>query len=113
MADRLVNAPLEFRFTIPTPPDGRAVTVEEYEQAILERLEKDSSSRKQSLWDLSVLYGATGRQEQSLESLKKLAVLTDGPGERARCYLAMGQQRERVEDFEGAVGYYKAAFEIE
>jgi tetratricopeptide (TPR) repeat protein len=105
--------PLEFRFTIPTPPDGVAVTLEEYERAVLERLEKDSSSRKQGLWDLSVIYSATDRQEQSLECLKKLAVLTDGSEERARCYLAMGAQRERVQDFEGAVAYYNAAFELE
>ena len=113
MADRPMNTPLEFRFTVPILPDGRAVTIEEYEQAVLERLEKDSSSRKQSLWDLSVIYSATGRQEQSLECLKKLAVLADGPEERARCYLAMGARREKVEDFEGAVSYYRAAFGME
>jgi tetratricopeptide (TPR) repeat protein len=108
-----MSEPLEFRFTIPAPPDGIAVTVEEYEMAVLERLEKDSSSRKQGLWDLSVIYSATGRQEQCLECLKKLAVLTEGSEERAHCYLAMGAQRERVRDFEGAVAYYTAAFELE
>jgi len=108
-----VDKPRQFRFTVPTLPDGRAVTAEEYEREVLKRLEEDSASRKQSLWDLSVLYGSTGRQEQSLECLKKLALLTDGPEERARCYLAIGAQRERVDDFEGAVSYYRAAFEME
>jgi tetratricopeptide (TPR) repeat protein len=108
-----VNVPLQFRFTVPIPPNGLAVTVEECERLILERLEKDSSSRKQSLWDLSVIYSVTDRQERSLECLKRLAVLTEGPEERARCYLAMGAQREQVGDFEGAVGYYRAAFETE
>jgi tetratricopeptide (TPR) repeat protein len=108
-----VDNPLQFKFTVPLLPDGRAVTAEEYEREILERLEKDSASRKQSLWDLSVLYGSTGRQEKCLECLKKLALLTDGPEERAQCYLAIGAQRERVDDFEGAVSYYRAAFGME
>ena len=113
MAELIVDKPLQFNFTVPTPPDGRAVTLEEYEREVLQRLEEGSSSRRQSLWELSVLYGATGRQEQSLECLKKLAVLTGGPEERARCYLAIGAQRERVQDFEGAVSYYKAAYGLE
>ena len=108
-----MGEPLQFRFTIPKPPDGPILTVEEYEQAVLDRLERDSSSRKQSLWDLSVIYSVTGRKEQSLDCLRKLAVLADGREERARCYLVMGGQREQVSDFEGAVDFYSAAFEVE
>ena len=108
-----MGTPLEFRFWIPKPPDGQVVTPEEAERIVLERLEMDSSSRKQSLWDLSAIYSATGRKEESLECLRKLAVLADGPEERARCHLVMGAQREQVGDFEGAVDYYSAAFELE
>jgi len=107
-----MNEPLEFRFTVPPLPDGQAVTAEEFEEIALKRLESDSSSRKQTLWDLSVIYSATRREEQSLECLRKLAVLTEDLDQRAQCYLAMGAQRERARDFEGAVTYYGAAFEM-
>lgn len=107
-----MSTPLQFKFTIAKPPEGPILTVEEYERAILERLEKDSSSRKQSLRDLAVLYSGTGRKEEALDCLRKLAVLADGPEERARCYLVMGGEREQVRDFEGAVDFYSAAFEL-
>ncbi len=87
--------------------------VDEVEREILERLENDSSSRKQALWELAFLYSHTGRHEKSLECMNKLAVLTDGSEERASCYLAMGGFREHANDFEGAVGYYSAAFGME
>jgi tetratricopeptide (TPR) repeat protein len=108
-----MSEPLGFKFSVPDLPEGRAVTWEELEREVLERLENDSSARKQSLWDLAVIYSMTGRQDQSLECLNKVAVLTDGPEEQARCYLMMGQLREQVNDYEGAVVYYGAAFGME
>lgn len=105
---------LEFRYSRPTLPDGFvALTAEELEREILARLESGSSSRKQALWDLAVLYSMTNRREESLESFNKLAVLADGPEERARCHLSMGRLREMAGDFEGAVSFYSAAFGME
>jgi len=113
MSDPSQKTPLEFRVPIPKLPEGQAVTLEECERIVLERLEKDPTSRKQSLWDLAMIYSAAGRKEQSLECMRKLAVLAEGPEERARCYLALGGKREQANDFEGAVSYYMAAFEME
>src|SRR5262245_8939295 len=108
MADRKTR--LDFAFTVPPLPDGEALTVDELERTILKELEDGSSSKKQALWNLAVLYSKTNRHGQAVECMSKISVIADDLEEEASCYLAMGQLREQVQDYEAATTYYRAAF---
>ena len=108
MAD--LKTRLDFAFTVPQLPDGKALTVDELERTILKELEDGSSSEKQALWNLAVLYNKTNRHGQAVECMSKFSAIADDPEEEASCYLAMGQLREQVQDYAAALIYYRAAF---
>jgi tetratricopeptide (TPR) repeat protein len=110
MPDR--KAPLEFRFTVDTLPDGQAVTAEEMERLILADIEDSGGTSKQALWNLATLYSRTSRHDDALDCIRKLTAMAEDSEERASCVLAMGQLQEQQDDFESAVRYYRSAFDL-
>jgi len=110
MADQK-RSQFEFSFTIPRRPDG-AVDAADAERMLLADLEQGGSTRKRALWSLAVLYDRTKRHDEALDCMRTLAAIADGPEEQAASFLAMGQLHERIQDYEGAASYYRAALEM-
>lgn len=97
-------------FTVSELPDGQAVTSEEMERALLAELEEDRSPQAQTLWNLAILYSRTDRHDRAIECMNRVSTMADGSEEEASCYLAMGQLREQIGDYENAARYYRGAF---
>jgi len=104
------NGEICFRYTVPRLPTGRAVTLEEIERILLERMESGEGEKENTLWDLTVVYSRTGRHEKAIECLEQLLHdCDDDPERRAHCYLALGQTMEQTRDYAAACQYYRRA----
>jgi tetratricopeptide (TPR) repeat protein len=104
---------LSFQFSVCSIPQGEAITREEAEARMRAQLDQRGGQCADTLWSLAVLYSQTGRLADSRKCLDRLLVLARDLEERAHCILAMGQLMEKLRDYEGAVKYYRQAFEME
>jgi len=108
MKDKLL-----FQFSVGKVPQGEAITSEEAEARLLARLDQRGGQCSDTLWSLAVLYSRTDRLADTRNCLDRLLALAQDLEERAHCILAMGQLMEKYRDYEGAVKYYRQAFEME
>ncbi|MEI7672355.1 MAG: tetratricopeptide repeat protein [Deltaproteobacteria bacterium] len=104
---------LSFQFSVSKVPPGEAITSAEAEERMLARLDQRGGECTETLWSLAVLYSRTGRLADTRKCLDRLLGLAQDLEERAHCILAMGQLMEKHRDYEGAVKYYRQAFEME
>jgi len=104
---------MEFRFRTPEFFKGEAITPEEAEHRLLKDLEDPNRNSRQTLWNLSILYGSTNRLPQAIQCVERLLEDAAGPEEKAGCLLALGQYMEKANDFPAAVGFYRAAYSLE
>lgn len=106
---------LDFRFSLPNPPNGPLVelSVEEAEKVLLKKLEAERQEPNNALWALARFYQQTKKGNRALECLRKVLERTEGVEAKAATILAMGQTMETVGDFGGAVRFYKEAMCLE
>jgi len=106
---------LDFRFSIPRPPEGPLVemSAEEMEKTLLKRLEEEKADPTEALWQLARFYQQSKQPEKGLACLRQVSARMPDVEAKARCILAMGQTMEAVQDFQAAVRYYKEAMAME
>jgi tetratricopeptide (TPR) repeat protein len=106
---------LDFRFSIPRPPDGPLVelSAEEMEKTLLKRLDDEQSQPAGVLWQLARFYQQSKQIEKSLACLRQLLAKTPGAEGKAHFVLAMGQLMESAQDYAAAIRYYKEALALE
>lgn len=103
-----------FRFLVPDPkPDWRRITDAEAEHILLEKVKKQEVDLREALFDLTRFYVECRRFDESMEILNRVEALSDGPEEKALCYLKMGAVAERIHDFSLAAAYYLRAYHLE
>src|SRR5262245_49872838 len=102
---------LEFRFSIPRPPEGPLVemSAEEIERTLLKRLEEEKSEPTKALWQLARIYQQCKQPEKGLTCLQQALVHMPDVETKARCVLGMGQMMEAVQDYAAAVRYHREA----
>lgn len=110
-----MNERLDFRFSIPKPPDGAVVELsnEEAEKMLLRKLAESKAEPTGALWNLAQFYKLSKQHEKALQRLRELMALLPDPEDKAECVLTMGQAMEQVGDYPAAVRYYKEALALE
>jgi tetratricopeptide (TPR) repeat protein len=95
-------------------PDGRVIAVEDAESffAHLAETEKNPEELKRLLWGLARECDESAKYDGAVAYLEKILTLEEGPDDRARCFLVMGQVFERKMDFPAAVAAYSRAFTL-
>ena len=88
------------------------ITAERLETAWLRELAASNGTSKQALWGLARLYGETGRRDDALACVERLARLSTRPDEVASCHLAQGQLSEQAYDYKSAVRHYRAGLAL-
>jgi tetratricopeptide (TPR) repeat protein len=106
---------LDFRFSIPKPPDGPVIELSaaEAERFLLQRLAESQADPTPALWQLAQFYKINKQHEKALEYLRRLLRRLPDPESKAECVFTMGQAMEQVGDYVAAVRYYKEAFALE
>jgi len=105
-----------FRFSVPTPPEGRPLTAAEAEQLLRARiaaLPEGSKEHANALWQLMRLMSITGRHAEGLAILDALIASAVDTEARAEIALATGQLMEGVGDFASAAGAYARGIGLE
>lgn len=102
-----------FRFTLPKPPEGTPVTLEQAEQLLLARLAQQGGADVDTLWQLARLYSVAKRHDESFKYLRRILDGTSDVEQKAHSVLALGQLMEQKGDFEAAINYYSQAFSME
>ena len=72
-----------FNFTLPKQPEGRRWTAEEAERFLLEKLEKAGENNEEALLELAYFYSIAGREQTSMQYLKRLISTSDDPEKHA------------------------------
>jgi tetratricopeptide (TPR) repeat protein len=106
---------LDFRYSIPTPPEGAVVQLspQEAERILLNNLSAGKRDPTDALWQLARFYSEQKDHLKALDCLRKLIDLFPDVERKASCVLAMGQTMEQVSDYEAAIRYYKEALSLE
>lgn len=65
------------------------------------------------LWNLVRLFSHTKRQREAIAGVERLVEISETPEKKARCYLAMGQLMEQMQNYEMAIKYYSRALALE
>ncbi|GAB4581423.1 MAG: hypothetical protein Fur0022_41700 [Anaerolineales bacterium] len=104
---------LSFRIPIPQEPKGKLVSAEEAEKILLEKLKKCENELESTLFDLTVFYSRTNRQNIAMLYINRLMAITDDPEKKAICFLKMGQLMEQIRNYEAAITFYSQAFSLE
>ena len=104
-----MDSRLDFRYSIPRPPDGPVVelSAEEAEKMLLKNLDEAKADPTEALWRLAHFYKQAKQHEKALERLRQLMQRLPDPEQKAQCVLTMGQAMEQVGDYPAAVRYYK------
>jgi tetratricopeptide (TPR) repeat protein len=103
--------PIKFRSTLPTFPEGRPVTCDEYEAFIKERIKASEGKDLNAIYQLSGFYSRYGRLDEAKECIIQLMDLNKNPGGTAVHLLQLGQIAERSNDFELAISHYRRGLE--
>src|SRR5208283_3624639 len=92
---------LDFRFSIPRPPDGPLVelSAEDAEKMLLKKLTEAKADPTEALWQLAHFYKHAKQHEKALERLRQLMQRLPDPEQKAQCVLTMGQAMEQVGDY--------------
>jgi len=111
----MADQAFDFSFSIPQPPTGPvvALSAEEAENMLLQRLEKSKSDPTDALRQLAMFYVRSGQHDKALARFRQLLERLANLEDKAACVLNMGATMESVGDFEGAVRYYKEASALE
>ena len=114
-SNRYMDSRLDFRYSIPRPPDGPVVelSAEEAEKMLLKNLDEAKADPTEALWRLAHFYKQAKQHEKALERLRQLMQRLPDPEQKAQCVLTMGQAMEQVGDYPAAVRYYKEALALE
>jgi len=106
---------LDFRYSIPAPPEGPLVrlSVQEAERLLLENLSTAKQDPTAALWELARFYSEQKDHLKAFDHLRKLIQLFPDAERKASCVLAMGQTMEQAGDYAAAVRYYKEALSLE
>ena len=112
---RNMDKRLDFRFSIPLPPEGPLVELspEEAERMLLRRVKEEAADPTQAMWNLAQFYKLQKRHEEALDWLRKLMGRLPDAESKAECVLTMGQAMEQVGDYGAAVQYYREALALE
>ena len=110
-----MDSRLDFRYSIPRPPDGPVVelSAEEAEKMLLKNLDEAKADPTEALWRLAHFYKQAKQHEKALERLRQLIQRLPDPEQKAQCVLTMGQAMEQIGDYPAAVRYYKEALALE
>jgi tetratricopeptide (TPR) repeat protein len=100
-----------FRSVLPTFPDGRPITGEEFEAFAKERIEASGGTDLNALYQLAAFYSRCGRLEQAEECVLRLIELNQNPGGTAVHLLQLGQIAEKADDYELAASHYRRGLE--
>jgi len=105
----------EWSFTFPVPdlPKGKKLTADEAEVILQSRLNEKRSEFEDAVWQLARFYSSTKRQQLAGNCISLLISLTEDPERHASYWLALGQTMEQIDNFHGAIEYYKQAFSME
>ena len=114
-SERNMGSRLNFRYSIPRPPDGPLVelSTEEAEKVLLKKFAEAKTDPTEALWRLAHFYKQAKQHEKALERLRQLMQQLPDPEQKAQCVLTMGQAMEQVGDYPAAVRYYKEALALE
>src|SRR5215831_15007843 len=104
---------LDFHFFVPKIPEGEAFTFGEIEERCLKQLQEKEGKCVQSLINLANLYSQAKRHGEAFRCVERLIALSDDPEEHGGYYLALGSYMEQIRDYQGAVGFYSRALELE
>lgn len=104
-----------FQYTKPPQPEGPLgeLSESEAERILLERVNADNADKADALWQLARSYARVKRRDKAMECLRQVLDLKSDLESKAGCILAMGQAAEQVEDYEGAIRFYKEALSLE
>ncbi|MFC1866554.1 tetratricopeptide repeat protein [Thermodesulfobacteriota bacterium] len=100
----------DFSFKVETLPKGEAITYEEAEEYLLNKLEESNGTCKQTLWQLVRTYRLMEKQDDALNCIYRLLKLSDDTEENASFFLSLGQITEQKGNYPAAIECYRGAF---
>jgi tetratricopeptide (TPR) repeat protein len=105
----------DFQYAVPKPPkDGVvALSKEELERHLLNRLAQQKEKPNEALADLARFYGDFGQIDKALSYWRQVLDRKTDMEAKAACVLAMGATMEKANNYEAAVRFYKEAFALE
>lgn len=86
---------------------------ERQERELLDKLDKSGKDSRPALWNLAAFYNRNRRPEESMTYLRRLLALESDLEKKAACILAMGGAAEQMNDFPGAILFYREAMSME
>jgi tetratricopeptide (TPR) repeat protein len=104
-----------FRYCKPPTPDGPLVELspKEMETRLLQQLAEAKSAPSEALWQLARFYSGNKQPDKAMDYLRQALAHMQDPEAKAGAILAMGQTREAVNDYAGAIRFYKEALGFE
>jgi len=101
-----------FNFRLRTPEE-KALMFAKMEEGLLKQLKSKDGKCEQSLINLAQLYSQSGRVDEAFRCVEKLLELSDDPERHASYCLALGCDMEKINDYKGAVRFYRQALALE
>jgi tetratricopeptide (TPR) repeat protein len=109
-----VSDEISFQFQIPELPKGEALTGEEVERLLLDRLEAAGDDCLMEMWELICFYTMSWAKTEKVEHyIRRFLDLAEDPENKGAAMLALGQYAERRGDFPTAVRHYQTAVSLE
>src|ERR1017187_3984893 len=95
-SNRHMDSRLDFRYSIPRPPDGPVVelSAEEAEKMLLKNLDEAKADPTEALWRLAHFYKQAKQHEKALKRLRQLMQRLPDPEQKAQCVLTMVRRSE-------------------
>jgi tetratricopeptide (TPR) repeat protein len=97
-----------------TYSDGKCVSLDDSDK-VLARLKEDCSDKKEILYHLYRFFmecSKNGDDVSAYAFAEKMLFYAEDAGEKAYCLLCMGQLKERLRDYEGALKIYLSAMDL-
>jgi tetratricopeptide (TPR) repeat protein len=93
--------------------DGEMISIEDADRVSAMFLRtRDVESAVGCLWHLAVECIESGYFNAACEYIKKVLPLVEAPGDKAECFLRMGNAMENLRDFAAAEKAYSQAFDL-
>jgi tetratricopeptide (TPR) repeat protein len=93
--------------------DGEMISIQDTERVSAIFLKTaDVNSAVECLWQLAMDCIEAGYCSAACKYIEKILLLVDDPGDKAECFLKMGQTLEQSRDFAAAAAAYARAFEL-
>jgi tetratricopeptide (TPR) repeat protein len=90
--------------------ESQAVTAKETEEYLMKKLKKSLGMCKDTMWQLAGHFSRTDRVTDAVNIILALLTLSENDEERASCFLALGGNTEKTNDYAKAAEYYQEAF---